>query len=165
MIAAILAVVLGGCRDEEPITAPVADPDKGGGGAQVERGTGVFTFEDTYYWQCVDEVVHIVLYAPYTYHLVILPSGETIYHEHWDTENVVGTLEGMETGLTWHREQVVSPFVMIRDQVVHYTFNNVFVCDGDGPDIRVHEVYHRNLDGQGNVIADWTKFRCWEMPH
>ncbi len=25
--AAVLAIILGGCRDEEPITAPVADPD------------------------------------------------------------------------------------------------------------------------------------------
>ncbi len=165
MLAAMLAVVVVGCSDDDPLTAPAADPDKGGGGAQVESGTGVFTFDGTFYWECVDEVVHVIVYAPYTYRLITLPSGESIYQEHWDTENVFGTLEGLETGLTWQREHVVTPLVMVRDQVVHYTLNQVFVCDGDGPDVRVHEVYHRSLDGDGDVVAEWDKFRCWDMPH
>jgi hypothetical protein len=165
LLVPLLLLLLGGCGGDDPVTAPATDLDKGenGNGAWVETGTGIFNFDGTFYWECVDEVVHVLVYAPYTWRLVHLPSGETIYHEHWDTENVVGTLEGMETGLIWHREHVVTPLVMVRDQVVHYTLNQVFVCAGDGPTVRVHEVYHRNLDGSGEVVQEWDKFRCWEI--
>ena len=165
ILLAMLLLFLSGCVDDDPITAPATGNDKGenGNGAWVETGTGVFEFDAIHYWDCVGEEVHNVIYATYTWRLVHLPNGETIYQEHWDTESVVGTLEGMDTGLIWHREQMVAPLVMIRDQVVHYTLNQVFVCEGDGPTVRVHEVYHRNLDGDGEVVQEWDKFRCWEI--
>lgn len=130
-------------------------------GAIVEKGTGVWTFEGTGYFECVDEVVLSIVSAPYTYQLVEMPSGDFVYRETWDTDAVTGTVTGLESGIVWQRTNNVSPMVVrsTGGGMTRYTFKGDFVSD-EGPDLKVVEIFHLSSNASGEITTEFYDLRC-----
>lgn len=130
-------------------------------GAIVEAGTGVWEFEGTGFFECAGEEVLSIVHAPFTYHLVEMPSGDFVYQETWDTDAVTGTVTGLESGIVWERTNNVSPMV-IRSTgggMIHYTFKGDFVSD-EGPNLQVVEIFHLSSNASGELTTEFYDLRC-----
>lgn len=132
--------------------------------AIVESGTAVFEYDGVGYWECADEDVHSVVYAPYRYHIVETPSGNLIRTENWDVKTVTGVVEGLESGHIWVRTHNVAPAVIrsTSGDMVQYTFKAKFISD-TGPTIIVHETYHVTYNANGEKTVEKGEVRCIEQ--
>ena len=130
----------------------------------VQAGTGVFTFEGIVPLDCIGESVHDIVSAPYTFHLITTPSGNSIYVEQWDRENVTGTLVGLTTGTVWTRVNTVSPFVDRTtggaSSMTTYVARAEFVSE-TGPTFIGRDIFHITRDANGRVTSEFHEFRCW----
>lgn len=130
----------------------------------VEHGTGVLVFDGILSLACLDEDVHEVLNAPYTFQRVTTPSGNTIYREPFDHKLVTGTMTGLSTGTVWQRTTTVSPFVSRNTAggggMTHFTSMAKWVSE-TGPDIHGTQVFHISFDASGRVTAEHSSFSCW----
>ena len=130
----------------------------------VQAGTGVFTFEGIVPLDCIGESVHDIVSAPYTFHLITTPSGNSIYVEQWDRENVTGTLVGLTTGTVWTRVNTVSPFVDRTtggaSSMTAFVAQAEFVSE-TGPTFIGRDIFHISRDANGRVTSEFHEFRCW----
>jgi len=166
---AVLALFVACGESTDPVSPEAAaeNPELVSGtadaGALVEEGTGVFTFDDIVFFDCVGENVRSIVYAPYTYRLIQMPSGGFVYQETWDTGAVTGTLIGQTSGIVWDRTNNVAPFIERStgggSGMIHYTFKGDFESDV-GPDLKVHEVFHLSWNASGELVAAFYKPKC-----
>lgn len=147
--------------DATAIDAPEIVTAVANGGAVVERGSGVFTFDGIQFLDCVGEDVRSIVYAPYDFVLVETPTGDFVYHELWDTEAVTGTLIGQTSGIVWERTDNVSPMTIhsMGGGLIHYTFKGRFESDV-APDLKVREVFHLSRNAAGDLTAAFYKPSC-----
>lgn len=147
-------------------TEPLAPPTGPDGvpvqaSADIVRGTGVFTFDGLAWFECAGETVRSVVYAPYTYQLVQMPTGEYVYTERWDTDNVTGTLYGQESGHVWTRQHNISPYIerSTGGGMAHFTFTALFVSE-TAPTIQVQQIFHVSRSATGDITAQKVELRC-----
>src|SRR5688500_17157543 len=148
VLTTIIVVAVAGCSDTTGPNNPEAQPQRS---AIRTSGTGVFTVDAVTWHPCLGEVVHTVLHAPYTFHLVRNPNGEYVYHEQWDSHAITGTVTGLTSGTVWTRERFVSPYTerSAGGGMTHYTFGG-FLVNESGVTVQVREVFHvsRNATGE-----------------
>ena len=131
------------------------------GGAVVERGEGVFTFEGLVEdWPCLGTDVHSEINLTYVYHMVVTPSGKSVYVETWNPGVRDGLIIDLSTGETWDRTQTVSPFISHDNGSMIYTFKTVFVNRTTGESMMVHEMYKLGYDANGELRVEDYKLLC-----
>lgn len=132
-----------------------------GNGAVVERGEDVFTFDQIIWLECVGEYVRAIVYAPYSYHLVLTPTGDFIYHDLWKPQDITGTLTGQSSGIIWTRARNVSPFISrSTGGGMEHMVGTVLFTSETGPDLLIHEVYHSSQNANEEVTAEFYLSRC-----
>ena len=156
----ILLAVAAGCSDH-PASLATAPVSLDAAGATVETGSGVFTFDAVVPFKCTGENVRSIVYAPYSWRRVQLPSGEYVYVERWDTDAVTGTLIGQTTGTIWVRTHNVTTLVerSTGGGMLEYTFSGTFVSE-TAPLIRVSEIFHVSRDASGRLTAQFSELSC-----
>lgn len=130
------------------------------GSALVEKGTDVFRFEGTFYFDCLGEVIWTELIAPYKYHMVEKPNGDFTYVETWDTKAYYGIIEGIESGRIWDRTKTVTNLVAHGDGSWGYSFKSVFVERETGQRTMVHEWLRISYNAAGEQKVDRYEFDC-----
>ena len=162
LITASLALTMA-CADS-PVVAP---PDQRSAPREsvtlstaVTNGTGTFSVDAVQFWDCVNEDIHNVFEASYTYTLVELPNGQTTYRELW-LNQIAGTITGLSTGTVWERVVQASPYVHITGPAGSewFIYKGKFVSE-TGPTIDVREMGRLVTNANGEVTIDDYAFTC-----
>ena len=144
------------------LTAPAARiPSQASLAANVEHGTGVFSFDAVHYWDCVGENVPNAFDVTYSYTRVTLPSGEYVYRELWPKTEGVGTITGLTSGHVWRRDIGAGPLVdrSTGGGMLRWTGKVYFVSE-TGPRIVVSENVHLSRNANGEVKVDRFESTC-----
>lgn len=148
--------------DATAIDAPEVVTAAANGGAVVERGETSFTVDFVDYFPCVDEVVHVTSFVPLDFQVVETSSGNVIYHDRIDTDEITGTIEGLTSGRIWVRSQNVSALVERSTGdggMLHFTFKGDWVSE-NAPDLKVNEIFHASWNASGELTAEQYRFNC-----
>jgi hypothetical protein len=162
VLGTVILVAVAACSDS---TGPEAVPSVQSS-ANVTTGTGAFTADNIVFFPCVGEVVHTVVNAPYTFYRVTLPTGEYVYHDHWDTKAVTGSLVGQTSGTVWVRDRNHATVIdrSTSGGMLHFTFSGIFVSD-TGPTLLINEVFHTSRNAAGEIVAERYAFNCRLAPN
>ena len=163
ILTVAIAAAAAACSDSAGPADPVAPIQMN---ATTTKGTGVFAVDNVVFFPCVGETVHTVLNAPFTFYLVTLPSGEYVYHDHWDTQAVTGTLTGLTSGTVWTRDRFRSPFMdrSTGGGTTHWTSTGIFVSE-TGPTLQINEVFHVSRNAAGEIKVLKHEFNCRIAPN
>lgn len=131
------------------------------GGAVIERGAGLLTFDAVVPFSCAGEDVRSIVYMPYEYQKVLLPTGEYVYHDRLITELVTGSLIGQSSGTVWTRTEnrAVTQDHSTGGGSYHYSFTGTFISE-TGPTIEVHELFMVMRNANGELTVDRKELRC-----
>lgn len=161
--ALLLAAALVACEapgSVEPPRAPV--PGHASRSASAVHGTGTYSFDAVFFWDCVGEEIHNVFSVSYSYTMVELPDGRSMYREIWLNQMGAGTITGLTSGNVWRRDIHASPYFVRSGgptEAEAYVYNGRFVSE-TAPDIYLHEAFHVSTNANGDVVVDNFTSSC-----